>query len=174
MTDTLKPLFSKEEIRKAVRRLATEISRDYSGEEVVCVCVLKGSFMFTADLVRELEVPTMVEFMRVSSYGSGMSSKGEVTITKDIEMDISGKNVLILEDIVDSGLTLKWIRDTLLARSPKTLRIVCLVDKKARRKADVPCDYVGLTIEDGFIVGYGIDYAEKYRNLPDMLVVEKN
>jgi hypoxanthine phosphoribosyltransferase len=174
MTDTLKPLFSREEIKKAVRRLAAEISRDYSGEEVVCVCVLKGSFMFTADLVREIEIPTMVEFMRVSSYGSGMSSKGEVTITKDIEMDISGKNVLILEDIVDSGLTLKWIRDTLLARSPKMLRIACLVDKKARRKADIPCDYVGLAIEDGFIVGYGIDYAEKYRNLPDMLVVEKN
>ena len=174
MTDTLKPLFSREEIREAVKRLAAEISRDYSGEEVVCVCVLKGSFMFTADLVRELEIPAMVEFMRVSSYGSGMSSKGEVTITKDIEMDIHGKNVLILEDIVDSGLTLKWIWNKLLARNPKTLKIVCLVDKKARRKVDIPCDYVGLTIEDGFIVGYGIDYAEKYRNLPDMLVVEKN
>ena len=174
MTDTLKPLFSREKIREAVKRLAAEISRDYSGEEVVCVCVLKGSFMFTADLVRELEIPAMVEFMRVSSYGSGMSSKGEVTITKDIEMDISGKNVLILEDIVDSGLTLKWIWNTLLARNPKTLKIACLVDKKARRKIDIPCDYVGLTIEDGFIVGYGIDYAEKYRNLPDMLVVEKN
>ena len=129
--------------------------------------------MFTSDLVREIRIPTVVDFMRVSSYGKGMSSKGEVTITKDLEMDISGKNVLIIEDIIDSGLTLTWIRDTLLARNPKELKIVCLVDKKARRKADVPCDYVGFTIEDGFIVGYGIDYAEKYRNLPDILVVEK-
>ena len=174
MTDILKPLFSRKEIKKAVKRIGAAITRDYRGEEVVCVCILKGSFMFTADLVREIEIPTMVEFMRVSSYGTGMSSKGEVTITKDIEMDISGKNVLIIEDIIDSGLTLKWIRDTLLARNPKTLRIVCLVDKKARRKVDVPCEYVGLTIEDGFVVGYGIDYAEQYRNLPDMLVVEKN
>ena len=173
MADILRPLFSRKEISKAVKRLAAAISRDYSGEEVVCVCILKGSFMFTSDLVREIDIPTMVEFMRVSSYGTGMSSKGEVTITKDIEMDISGKNVLIVEDIVDSGLTLKWIRDTLLARNPKTVRIVCLVDKKARRKVDIRCEYVGLTIEDGFVVGYGIDYAEKYRNLPDMRLVEK-
>ena len=173
MADILKPLFSRQEIKKATRRLGAVISRDYKGEELVCVCILKGSFMFTSDLVREIKVPTAVDFMRVSSYGKGMSSKGEIVITKDLEMDISGKNVLIVEDIVDSGLTLKWIRDTLLARDPKTLKIVCLVDKKARRKVQVSCDYVGLTIEDGFIVGYGIDYAEKYRNLPDILVVEK-
>jgi hypoxanthine phosphoribosyltransferase len=174
MADILKPLFSRQDIKKAIKRLGTAISRDFKGEEVVCVCILKGSFMFTSDLVREIRIPTVVDFMRVSSYGKGMSSKGEVTITKDLEMDISGKNVLIIEDIIDSGLTLKWIRDTLLARNPKALKVVCLVDKKARRKADVRCDYVGLTIEDGFIVGYGIDYAEKYRNLPDILVVEKN
>ena len=172
MAETLKPLFSREEIWKAVKRLAETISRDYAGEEIVCVCILKGSFMFTSDLVREIEIPTTVEFMRVSSYGTGMSSKGEVTITKDIEMDISGKNVVVVEDIIDSGLTLKWIRDTLLARNPKTLRIVCLVDKKARRRVAIPCDYVGFTIEDGFVVGYGIDFAEKYRNLPDMLLVD--
>jgi hypoxanthine phosphoribosyltransferase len=173
MADILKPLFSRQDIKKAIKRLGTAISRDFKGEEVVCVCILKGSFMFTSDLVREIRIPTVVDFMRVSSYGKGMSSKGEVTITKDLEMDISGKNVLIIEDIIDSGLTLKWIWDTLLARNPKALKVVCLVDKKARRKADIPCDYVGLTMEDGFIVGYGIDYAEKYRNLPYILVVEK-
>ncbi len=173
-SDILKPLFSRADIKKTVKRLAEAISSDYSGEEVVCVCILKGSFMFTSDLVREIKIPTIVEFIRVSSYGKGMLSKGEVTITKDLEMDISGKNVLVIEDIIDSGLTLKWIRDTLLARNPKTLKIVCLVDKKTRRRVDVPCDYVGFTIEDGFIVGYGIDYAEKYRNLPEILVVEKS
>ena len=174
MADILKPLFSRQEIKKAVKRIGAAISRDYRGEEVVCVCILKGSFIFTSDLVREIKLPTTVDFIRVSSYGTGMSSKGEVTITKDLEMDISGKNVLIIEDIIDSGLTLKWIRDTLLTRNPKSLKIVCLLDKKARRKVDIPCDYVGLTIEDGFIVGYGIDYAEEYRNLPDILVVEKS
>jgi len=173
MADILKPLFSKQDIHKAIKRLAAAISRDYRGEEVICVCILKGSFMFTSDLIRQIKVPTVVDFIRVSSYGTGMESKGEVTITKDLEMDISGKNVLIVEDIIDSGLTLKWIRDMLASRNPRSLRIVALVDKKARRKVDVPCDYVGFTIEDGFIVGYGIDHAEKYRNLPDIQVVEK-
>ena len=174
MADILKPLFSRREIKKAVKRIGAAISRDYRGEEVVCVCILKGSFIFTSDLVREIKLPTTVDFIRVSSYGKGMSSKGEVTITKDLEMDISGKNVLIIEDIVDSGLTLKWIRDSLLARNPKSLKVVCLLDKKARRKVDILCDYVGLTIEDGFIVGYGIDYAEQYRNLPQILIVERS
>jgi hypoxanthine phosphoribosyltransferase len=173
MTETLKPLFSKQDIRKAVKRLAAAISRDYRGEEVLCVCILKGSFMFTSDLIREIKVPATVDFIRVSSYEKGMTSKGEVTITKDLETDVSGRNVLIVEDIIDSGLTLKWIRDMLVARNPKSVRIVALVDKKARRRVDVPCDYVGFTIDDGFIVGYGIDYAEKYRDLPEILVVEK-
>ncbi len=172
MADTLRPLFSKQDIRRAVKRLAAEISRDYKGEEVLCVCILKGSFMFTSDLIRELKVPATVDFLRVSSYGKGMTSTGEVTITKDLEMDVSGRNVLIVEDIIDSGLTLKWIRDMLAARNAKSVRIVALVDKKARRKVDVPYDYVGFTIDDGFIVGYGIDYAEKYRDLPEILVVE--
>ncbi len=173
MADALKPLFSEQQIREAVKRLAAEISRDYKGEELVCVCILKGSFMFTADLIREITIPTMVDFIRVSSYGKGTTSKGEITITKDLEMDIKGKNVLIVEDIIDSGLTLKQIRDRLSARHPKSLRIVTLVDKKKRRDVDVPYEYVGFTIEDGFIVGYGIDYAEHYRNLPEILVVEK-
>jgi len=174
MGDVLKPLFSRQEIKKTVKRIAAGISRDYRGEEVICVCILKGSFMFTSDLVREIKVPAMVDFIRVSSYGNGMSSQGHVIITKDLDIDITGKNVLIVEDIIDSGLTLKWLRDRLLDRKPKTLKIVCLIDKKARRGVEIPCDYVGFTIEDGFVVGYGIDYAEKYRNLPEILVVEKN
>jgi len=174
MNDVLKPLFTRQQIKKAVKRLGAAISRDYRGEEVICVCILKGSFMFTSDLVREIKLPTIVDFMRVSSYGQGMSSKGGITITKDLEVDITGKHVLIVEDIVDSGLTLKWLRDALLDRNPKSLKIVCLLDKKARRKIDIPCDYTGLTIDDGFVVGYGIDYAEKYRNLPDILIVEKS
>ncbi|HVN24695.1 MAG TPA: hypoxanthine phosphoribosyltransferase [Syntrophorhabdales bacterium] len=174
MNDVLKPLFTRQQIRKAVKRLGTAISRDYRGEEVICICILKGSFMFTSDLVREIKLPTIVDFIRVSSYGHGTSSKGEITITKDLEVDIAGKHVLIIEDIVDSGLTLKWLRDTLLDRNPKSLKIVCLLDKKARRKIDIACDYIGLAIDDGFVVGYGIDYAEKYRNLPDILIVEKS
>jgi len=173
MSDVLKPLFTRQEIKKAVKKIGTAISRDFRGEEVVCVCILKGSFMFTADLVREIKVPAIVDFIRVSSYGNGMSSQGEVIINKDLETDITGKNVLIIEDIIDSGLTLTWLRDRLLARKPKTLKIVCLIDKKARRGAEIPCDYVGFTLEDGFVVGYGIDYAEKYRNLPEILVVKK-
>ncbi len=175
MNDVLKPLFTRQQIKKAVKSLGSAISRDYRGEEVVCVCILKGSFMFTSDLVREIKLPNViVDFVRLASYGKGMSSTGEITITKDLETDIGGKNVLIIEDIVDSGLTLDWLRQQLLDRNPKSLKIVCLLDKKARRKVPVKCDYTGLTIDDGFVVGYGIDYAEKYRNLPDILIVEKS
>lgn len=173
MADALKPLFSHKEIQKAVRRLAREISRDYNGEEIVCVCILKGSFMFTSDLIRQIKAPLIIDFIRVSSYGTGMTSRGEIKVTMDLETDVSGKHVLIVEDIIDSGLTLSWIREALLARNARSVKIVALVDKKARRVVDVPCDYVGFTIEDGFIVGYGIDYAEKYRNLRDIFVVEE-
>ncbi|MBP1731985.1 MAG: hpt [Deltaproteobacteria bacterium] len=173
MADLLKPLFSHKDIQKAVKRLAKEISRDYRGEELVCICILKGSFMFMSDLIRQIKVPLMVDFIRVSSYGTGTTSKGEITVTTDLETDVSGKNVLIVEDIIDSGLTLNWIRDLLISRSARSAKIVALVDKKARRVIDVPCEYVGFTIQDGFIVGYGIDYAEKYRNLRDIFVVEK-
>ena len=173
MADLLKPLFSHSDIQKAVKRLAREISRDYRGEELICVCILKGSFMFTSDLIRRIKVPLMVDFIRVSSYGTGMTSKGEITVTMDLETDVSGKNVLIVEDIIDSGLTLNWIRELLIARNARSVKIAALVDKKACRVIEVPCEYVGFTIQDGFIVGYGIDYAEKYRNLRDIFVVEK-
>jgi hypoxanthine phosphoribosyltransferase len=169
----LKKLFSKDEINDAVKRLASLIENDYHDEKIVFVCLLKGSFMFTSDLIRHIHNPSRVDFLRASSYGSGTNSKGEVTITKDIEEDIEGENVIIIEDIIDSGLTLARVRDMLGERKPKSLRICALLDKRARRKVEIEGDYVGFTLEDGFVVGYGIDFAEMYRSLPDIyLVVE--
>lgn len=169
----LKRLFSKDDIEETVEKLAKAIEQDFEGEKIVFVCLLKGSFMFTSDLVRHVRNPSRVDFMRVSSYGSGMVSKGEVIITKDLEEDIGGENVVIVEDIIDSGLTLKYVTDMLRERGPKALKICTLLDKKARRKEDVLVDYSGFEVEDDFVVGYGIDYAEQYRNLPEIFVVEK-
>ena len=168
----LKPLFTRNDIEIAVKRLASSIEEDFDDEEILFVCLLKGSFMFLSDLIRCIKNPSQVDFMRVSSYGAAMKSKGEVTITKDLEESIEGKNVIIVEDIIDSGLTLKIIKDMLLERHPKSLKICALLDKRLRREVEMEGDYVGLTIDDGFVVGYGIDYAEYYRNLPDICVVE--
>ncbi len=170
----MRKLFSKEEIDSAVKRLASLIEKDFAGEDIVFVCLLKGSFMFTSDLVRCIRNKSRVDFMRVASYGNGMQSKGKVSVTKDLEEDIEGKNVVIVEDIIDSGITLSSIRDMLKKRRPKTLKICALVDKRARRKVEIEGDYVGFTINDGFIVGYGIDYAELYRNYPEIYVVEED
>jgi hypoxanthine phosphoribosyltransferase len=169
----LKKLFDEKDIKGAVRRLAGAISRDFEDEEIVLVSVLKGSFMFTSDLIREIRSPVVVDFIRASSYGCNTTTCGQVTLTKDLETDISGKNVIIVEDIIDSGLTLRAIRDMLLARNPRSLKICALVDKRARREAEIEGDYVGFTIENGFIVGYGIDFAEQYRNLPAIFVVDE-
>jgi hypoxanthine phosphoribosyltransferase len=173
MADTLKKLFDKEEIQSAVKRLAEDITHDFDDEELVLVSVLKGSFMFISDLMREIRNPVVVDFIRASSYGSGTATSGQVTLTKDLETDIAGRNVIIIEDIIDSGLTLTAIRELLLARKPRSLKICALVDKRARRKVEIEGDYVGFSIEDGFIVGYGVDYAERYRNLPAIYVVEQ-
>ncbi|HNQ45788.1 MAG TPA: hypoxanthine phosphoribosyltransferase [Syntrophorhabdus sp.] len=167
----LKKLFSREEIDRAVKRLATEIENDYDNEQIIFICLLKGSFMFTADLIRKIRNPLRVDFLRASSYGCGTNSKGEVTIGKDIEEGIESENVIIVEDIIDSGLTLTRVRNMLQEKNPKSLRICALLDKRARRKVDIEGDYVGFTLEDGFVVGYGIDYAEEYRNLPDIFVI---
>jgi hypoxanthine phosphoribosyltransferase len=168
----LKLLLSKEDIEGCVKGLARSIEQDFPGEEILFVCLLKGSFMFTSDLVRHISNVSRVDFMRASSYGSGMSSKGLVTVTKDIEEDVEGKNVVIVEDIVDSGLTLKFVTEMLKQRRPKALKICALLDKRARREEEIDVDYVGFVIPDGFVVGYGIDYAEQYRNLPEIYVVE--
>jgi hypoxanthine phosphoribosyltransferase len=172
MTDSLEILFTRDDIHRAIVRLAGSIRQDFGQEEIVFVCVLKGSFVFTADLIREVGTPSVVDFIRISSYRNGMTH-GNVAITKDLETDIEGKDVIIVEDIIDSGLTLTSLRNMLLTRKPRTLKICALIDKKARREVQIEGDYVGFSIDDGFVVGYGIDYAEKYRNLRDIFVVKE-
>lgn len=174
MTDRLQKLFDEEQIRAAVTRLAESITRDFDDEEIVFVSVLKGSFMFISDLMKEIKNPVVVDFIRATSYGSGTTTSGKVTLTKDLETDITGRNVIIIEDIIDSGLTLTAIKELLLARKPRALKICALVDKRARRKIAIEGDYIGFSIEDGFIVGYGVDYAERYRNLPAIYTVEQD
>lgn len=170
----LRKIFSKKDIADAVKRLASMIEKDHGDERIIFVCLLKGSFMFTSDLVRHVHNPTRVDFIRASSYGDGISSKGTVEITKDMEEIIEGENVIIVEDIIDSGLTLKRVRDMLSERGPRSVKICALLDKRRRRKVEIEGDYVGFTLDDGFVVGYGIDYAEEYRNLPEIYVVEEN
>ncbi len=169
----MKKLFSREEIEKAVKKLAASIERDFEGERIVFVCLLKGSFMFTSDLVRHVKNPSRVDFIRASSYGSGTRSGGKVAVTKGIEENIEGENVIIVEDIIDSGHTLKRVKEILSLSNPKTLKICALLDKKARREVEIEGDYVGFAMTDGFVVGYGIDYAEQYRNLPEIYVMEE-
>ena len=168
----LKKLYSREDIEGAVKRLAAMIEKDYDNEKIIFVCLLKGSFMFTSDLVRNVANPSRVDFMRVSSYGNGMATSGKITVTKDLEESIEGENVVIVEDIIDSGLTLTYVKEMLAGKNPKSVKICALLDKRARREVEIEGDYVGFTMEDGFVVGYGIDYAEQYRNLPEIYVVE--
>jgi hypoxanthine phosphoribosyltransferase len=170
----LRKLFSRQDIATAVKDLGRRIENDFVNEEILFVCLLKGSFIFTSDLVRQVSNPSRVDFMRVSSYGNQMTTRGNVEIIKDLEEDIEDRNVVIVEDIIDSGLTLTRVRDMLLTRKPKVLKICALIDKRRRREVEIEGDYVGFTIDDGFVVGYGIDYAEYYRNCPDICVVEEN
>ncbi len=170
----LKKYIDKKDIEAIVKRLASEIEKDYRGEEIVFICLLKGAFMFTADLIRKIENPTKVDFLRASSYGNNMVSCGEVHITKDVEIEIKDRHVIIVEDIIDSGITLKCIKEILLQRMPASLKICTLLDKKARRQVEIKADYVGKEIEDFFVVGYGIDYAEHYRNLPEIFIVDSD
>lgn len=169
----LKPLFSKKDISLAVKRLAREIENDFPDENIFFICLLKGSFIFASDLLREVHNSSTIDFMRVSSYGSSKQTTGTITVQKDIEEDISNKNVILIEDIIDSGLTLQHICHMLHQRNPKSLKICSLIDKKARREVPINGDYIGFTIDDGFVVGYGIDYAEQYRNLPDICILEE-
>jgi hypoxanthine phosphoribosyltransferase len=171
----LKKLFSEQDIALTVKDIARRIESDFGEEEILFVCLLKGSFVFTSDLVRQVRNPSRIDFMRVSSYGNQMTTRGSVDITKDLEEDIRNRNVVIVEDIIDSGLTLTRVRDLLLARKPKTLKICALIDKRCRREVQIEGDYVGFTIDDGFVVGYGIDHAEYHRNRPDIcMVVEED
>ena len=159
-------LFSEQELQDCVKRIASEITRDYAGQEPVFVGVLKGSFIFIADLMRHVDLHCSVDFMAVSSYGKGSVTTGAVKINKDLSENIEGKHVIMVEDILDSGLTLSYLTKYLMQRKPASISIATLLDKPARRKADVKPDYVGFEVPDAFVVGYGLDYAEKYRNLP--------
>jgi hypoxanthine phosphoribosyltransferase len=167
-------LISKNDIARRVAELAAEIARDYAGRDLVMVGVLKGAFIFLADLVRALPFPVVVDFVRVRSYGAGTESSGEIHITKDVEEPLIGRDVLIVEDIIDLGLTLDFLRRHLLTHQPRSLKICCLIDKKERRQVEVPLDYVGFPVEKGFLVGYGLDCGEQKRTLPEIFVLEKD
>ena len=163
-------LISSGDIRARVQLLASEIRRDHP-DGVHLVCVLKGAFVFLADLARALENGVTMDFIAVSSYGDGTTSSGQVQLMKDLDSPIEGRDVVIVEDIVDTGLTLTYLQDILRARAPRSLRTACLLSKPSRRKVDVPVEYIGFSIEDKFVVGYGLDHAERYRNLPYIAVV---
>jgi hypoxanthine phosphoribosyltransferase len=165
-------LISEEQIRERIRSLAAEIERDYpEGEDIHLVGVLKGGFVFLADLMRAMSTRVSMDFMATSSYGKGTTSSGQVMVLKDVDSSLEGRNVIIVEDIVDTGLTLHYLQDILRARAPKSVRTAALLSKPARRRVEVSVEYVGFTIEDHFVVGYGLDYAEKYRNLPYIAVL---
>src|SRR3954462_10374904 len=160
-------------VQARVRELAGEIERDYpAGEEIHLVCVLKGGFMFMADLVRAISTGVSLDFIAVSSYAKSTKSSGEVRMLKDLDSGLQGRHIVIVEDIVDTGLTLTYLQELLRARSPKTLRTACLLSKPSRRQTEVAVEYIGFTIEDRFVGGYGLDYAEQYRNLPYIAVLE--
>lgn len=165
-------LISEKQIGEAVQRLAETLNKTYGNEEVILVLVLKGSIVFCADLMRRLSFPVVLDVMKVSSYGNGCVSGGDIKISLDLSCDIAGKNVLIVEDIIDSGNTLYKLKSVLSERGPKTLRICTLLDKPARREADISAEYVGIEIPDKFIVGYGLDYAERFRQLPYIAVLD--
>ncbi len=166
-----KVLLRREHIRRRVRSIARRMERDYKGQRVHLICILKGACIFLADLLRELRLPVSVDFVAISSYGKGTLPSGEVRITKDLDASIEDLNVVIVEDILDTGLTLNYLYRILQTRKPRSLRIAALLDKPARRVKEVPADYIGFTIPDKFVVGYGLDFAEQYRNLPDVCVL---
>lgn len=169
----LKTVFSSVQIRDRVLEIAADINRVYRGKPLVAICVLKGAFMFFGDLVRALDRPDMeVDFVRLASYGKSSASSGHVRFNKDIEIDIRGKHALVIEDIVDSGRSMRFLLDQLSVRDPASLSLAALVDKKERREEEVKVDFGGFVLPAGFLVGYGLDYAEKYRTLPDICELE--
>ena len=164
--DIQEVLFSEEQLKARVQEIAREIERDYAGKEIMLISVLRGSFIFMADLCRAIDLPCTLDFMSVSSYGKGTSSSGQVQITKDLSEDISGRHIIVVEDILDSGNTLSYLLKILENRHPASIRLCTLLDKPDRRVKPVQVHYSGFTIPDAFVVGYGLDYDEKYRNLP--------
>jgi hypoxanthine phosphoribosyltransferase len=172
--DIKKVLIGEDELRAIVKRLGEQITEDYKGKDVLLIGILKGSVIFMADLMRAIDLPCNIDFMAVSSYGSGTESSGRVKINKDLDNDIQGKDIIIIEDILDSGKTLYYIRDILSARKPASIKICTLFDKPERREADIKADYIGSLVPNEFIVGYGLDYAEYYRNLPFIGVLKES
>lgn len=166
-------LFTKADIDRRVRELADMISHDYHGKELVVIGILKGAFVFMADLIRSLRVPCIVDFVRMASYGSKTVSSEDIVITKDIEISLKGRDVLVVEDIVDTGLTLSFLVNRLKEREPQTLRVCVFLDKRTRRKVLFEADYTGFQIKDRFVVGYGLDFNEKFRFLPEICVIEE-
>jgi len=160
------PVLTREEIKERIAGVAVQISQDYENRELVLVGVLKGAFVFLSDLIRHLTIPVQLDFVSVTSYGSGTSSTGEIRLTKDLSMDVSDKDILIVEDIVDSGLTLQWLSEYIGSLKPKSLKTCTFIDKRERREEQISVDYACHTVEEGFLVGYGLDYAEDYRYLP--------
>mgnify|MGYP003290287570 CR=1 FL=1 len=172
--DIERVLISEEDLKIKIKEMAEKISEAYKGEELVVVTVLKGGVMFSVDLMREIEVPVMIDFMSASSYGASSKSSGVVKIEKDLDMPIEGKNVLLVEDIIDSGRTLSYIADILRKRGPKSLEICTILDKPSRRVVDIDVKYIGFEIPDEFVVGYGLDYAQKHRNLPYVGILKRS
>lgn len=172
MEHKISVMYSEEEVDKRVREIADQITQEYKGEEVHLICILKGSIFFTAELAKRIDLPVTLDFMSVSSYGNSSESSGRVRVVKDLDEDIKGKNVIIIEDIIDSGRTLSFLLDMLSAKKPKSLKLCTLLNKPDRRVVDIPVDYIGFDIPDEFVVGFGMDYAQKYRTLPYIGIVE--
>jgi len=169
----LQTLFTPEEIKLAVKRLAQEISRDYQGKNPLFLGVLKGSFIFMADLIRNLDMPLEVEFVALSSYGQGMESSGKVNVVQDLRTSVKGRDILIIEDIIDTGITLSFLLEYLQCKKPASLKICALFDKASCRQIPLPIDYLGLSVPDVFVVGYGLDYDEKFRHLPGLYLLKE-
>ena len=167
-------LIDEETLQKRVREMGRQLTEDYRGKDLVIIAILKGAVVFTSDLIKEIKLPLSIDFMAVSSYGVSTKSSGVVRILKDLEEEIEGRDVLIVEDIVDTGLTLHYLVENLWSRGPKSLKICCCLDKPTRRTAPVKVDYVGFDIPDEFVIGYGLDYAERYRNLPYVGILSKD
>ena len=168
--DVLRVLLSEDEIREKVRELGGKITADYKNSNLMLVTVLKGAVVFLADLMRQIDVPAEIDFMVVSSYGSGVKSSGVVKIVKDLDVPLAGKDILIVEDILDSGLTLSYIKELLESRGPRSIRIATLLDKPSRRKVDLQADYIGFSVPDEFVIGYGLEYDEKSGRLGSILL----
>jgi hypoxanthine phosphoribosyltransferase len=172
MSDKIRELLSEEKVDERIRQLGAQITKDYEGEELFLICTLKGASFFACELAKRINLPLTLDFIAVASYGDGTQSSGEVRMIKDLDESIEGKNVIVVEDIVDTGRTLSYLMEILKKRNPKTLKLCSLLDKPERRVVDIKADYTGFEVPDLFVVGYGLDYAQKYRNLPYIGVVE--